>query len=132
MLSNRAYSLVEIVVVSSIFIIVFTIMLAWNSNSSSIDKEDTAEQEYYNTLALLDLRLKKDIRSSFTIIKKNETHYLLEIPTINNQGLWDMEHVEYKLIDKDRKVVRISNRGDKKYDFSNYLGKKKFIFRIIK
>ena len=43
-----------------------------------------------------------------------------------------MEHVEYKLIDKDRKVVRISNRGDKKYDFSNYLGKKKFIFRIIK
>ncbi len=129
---NRAYTLVEIVVVSSIFILLFTILLAWNTNSSSIDKEDTAEQEYYNTLAFLELRLKKDIRSSFTITKQNEKHYIFDIPSINNQGLWDMERIDYKLIDKDRKVVRISNRGDKNYDFSKYLGKKRFILRINK
>lgn len=132
MYSNKGYTLVEIIVVSSLLVIVFSIVLAWHLNTSSSDTEDSAEQDYYNTLALLELRLKKDIRSAFTIMKNTENHYSIEIPSLNNKGFWTMEHVEYRLVDQGRKVVRTSNKGDNEYDFSRFLQNRKFVLKINK
>jgi len=124
-------TLPEILVVAGILV---TVLVAWAwywSASAAVDQDTTAEQEYFNQLALLESRLKRDLRSAVGLRETAPGIWVIRVLAGSPSGRPAVTEITWQASGDGRRVERrdAGGRADV-YDFAGFLGTRRFIFRI--
>lgn len=127
---RRGFSLTEILVVAGLLSLCLSAWLFMRSNAAAIDHSDTLEQEFHQAQALLQAKVKQDLRSCLSFREDPPGQFTLQILAPNDAGTPVETTVIYQVSSDRRKVERKLGTRRDVYDFSRFLGSKSYVFRI--
>lgn len=130
MSGNRGFTLIEILTVLGILGLVIGTALFVKISTGRVEKDTGAEQAFFERRAMLMNRLKRDLRSSIAVEGGPPGPYRVKIIVAGADGLPMIEEVEYALSPDGKRVQRTAGRKVDTYDFSEFLGPRRFVFRL--
>lgn len=132
-MNKKAYSLIEIIVVTAIVGLVLGVALLMRSGSASADKDISGIEDYFNQKARLDSYLKQDLRSCSKLVKKGPQHYQLQLLQFEaKSGKLAEVQVEYLVTGSNRRKIerREAGRAAQVFDFSRFAPERKVKLEI--
>ncbi len=130
MFIRKGSTLIEMLVVCGIVVAALGTWIFFRVSAGAADKDVAQDQEYYNRKASLMGKLRHDIRSSVKIREVQPGNYSLQTVSMDENGIPRFEEVSYQVMDQGKKILRLSEKKSETFDFSDYLGGKKFVFKI--
>lgn len=132
-MNKKAYSLIEIIVVTAIVGLVLGAALLMRSGSAAADKDISGIEDYFNQKARLDSYLKQDLRSSGRVVKKGPEHYQLQLLRFEaKSGKLAEVQVEYLVTGSNKRKIerREAGRAAQVFDFSRFAPERKVKLEI--
>ena len=130
MQANRAFTLIETLVVGAILLIGMTGWLVYYLNVSQTNTNQAADQEYYNQLARLEFRVKSDLRNCQELTEEAPGAYRLQIFHLTPDQRLLRREVTYRLNAERVKVERMEEGTSDVFDFSRFLENRPFVFKL--
>lgn len=132
-MNKKAYSLIEIIVVTAIVGLVIAVALQMRSGSAKADKDISGSEEYFNQKSRLDSFLRHDLRNSREIVRKGNNHYQLKVLNLEPAtGKMSEIIVEYLLTGSSQRKVERREAGKTRqtFDFSRFAPERKVKLEI--
>lgn len=128
--SRRAVTLVELLLVAGLLAAATVAFVDFRLNAAGTDAAAAASQEYYQSLARLDLRLKDDLRSAVAVRKAGADRWV--VARLADRADGEPAPVDVIWERRGRVVERKGNDGTERFDFGPYLERDQadFVFRI--
>ena len=130
MSNKRAITLVEIMVVIAIAGMAISAVFYAYINSRNADSSGEKIEEYYRLYAMLEMKLKKDIRNSTAISRPSTDEYLFSVICGGVDGNPAIKQVRYRVGKSGKIIERIFEGKAEKYDFTKLVEGQDFIFKI--
>ena len=131
--AQKAYTLLEIIMVSTLMILVCSLSVSlYVYFSRSADREDR-EQIYYQKLTALEARIRQDLRSAYVFNEDAPGVYSIKTIYLDENGIASLKEVIYWVDESGRGVQRHvkDSTESRTFDFSGLLPEnEQFIFRI--
>ncbi len=129
---RRGASALEVLVVLGIVGVALAVVYLVYGGTTSVDREDAASQEYFNTYSRLEARLKQDLRSSTELAGDAVNGYRLQVVVAPDKRGSEpvLQTVTWRLSSDGTKVVRTAGSQVTNFDFKGLLGGKRFVLHI--
>ncbi len=132
-MNKKAFSLLEIIVVTGLIGLVLALFLYLRSGSASADQDLTGLEEYFNQKSRLEALLRQDLRNATTILPEKDGNYRLKTLVFDPKSGKLIEHiVTYRLAgNKQQRVERLEGgKIVQTFDFSRFSAEKEFKLEI--
>ncbi len=117
---RKAFTLIESLVVLAIFSAAISLLyFQWISSRKS-GKKLTRAQRYYNTRALLQARLRRDMRSAVGLEEMGNSEYRVTVLSKQEDGNLVYEDIHYRR-PSDKVVLREDTKKSRTYDFTDLI-----------
>lgn len=124
-------SLLEVVIVAAIIGLAIGGWLLTHGDIDARERVDARDQEYFNRMALLESRLRLDLRSAVAIRSDPVQGTVVTMAEPGTDGGSPrLVEVGWRLDAAGTRVIRATGGTERVFDFSGMLGGKRFVLRI--
>jgi len=129
--SGSGFTLIEVIMTAGIVLMFLSAAIFYFVNARSSDAATEKESEYYRLYSTLEMKLKKDLRSCQSISAGAPGEYkMVVVSGSGGDGVPSVREVIYRSGASGAVVERIVEGKVEKFDFTQYTGKDKFVFKI--